>query len=172
MRVPLALLLRSFVLLHTMFLGFSDGAAVSVVNENDLKVRPMGVCGILLLPPTGYPGHRSQDSSGGSEFWGQASAYLFWSISSDGSRSGRENPVKGWIHAFRPEGPLTVLLVYFPLPASPRSFHSLMLTSYHVALGIRRRRSEWPFLSPGPPLRSPGSRVSIATRSIFSSRLE
>lgn len=41
--------------------------------------------------------------------------------------------MKGWIHAFRLEGPFTVLSVYFPLPASPWSFRSLMLTPYHVA---------------------------------------
>lgn len=46
---------EKFVLLHTTFLGFTDGATVSVVKENDLKVRPMGVCGILLLTPYRLP---------------------------------------------------------------------------------------------------------------------
>lgn len=80
-----------------MFLGVSDCATVLAVNENDLRGRPVGACGILTLTPSRLPRdrHRPGDSHRGSESWGQASAYLFGSISRDGSHSGREQPLKG-----------------------------------------------------------------------------
>lgn len=92
--------LRCSVLLLTPSLGCTDWASILAVNENDLKGRPMGACGVFQLTPSrlSRESHRPWDPHRGSKFGGHTSADLSWSMSSDSSGRGKEKPVQARGH--------------------------------------------------------------------------
>lgn len=136
--------MKSSVLSRAMVLDFADCATISAVNENDLEGRLMAANGSLIQTPSRllWERHGSGDSYIGDE----ASACLLWTISSDGSCSGREKPVEGWgtqcLRTLGWQG------LYSP-PSPPPCPGWILTPTIQPLPPTAPRRTAFPLLSPG-----------------------